>query len=90
MTPVTPEPLPVAVYTGSFDPITLGHLDVIGRASRIFGTIVVGVGINPDKHPLFSLEERVDLVKAAVAEFAPQPSPKNSAMAQHTACTGTA
>ena len=69
MTPVTTEPLPVAVYTGSFDPITLGHLDVIGRASRIFGTIVVGVGINPDKHPLFSLEERVDLVKAAVAGF---------------------
>lgn len=69
MTPVTTEPLPIAVYTGSFDPITLGHLDVIGRASRIFGTIVVGVGINPDKHPLFSLEERVDLVKAAVAGF---------------------
>ncbi len=69
MTPVTPDPRTVAVYTGSFDPITLGHLDVIGRASRIFGTIVVGVGINPDKHPLFSLEERVDLVKAAVAEF---------------------
>ncbi len=57
----------VAVYTGSFDPVTLGHLDVIGRASRIFDAIVVGVGINPDKHPLFSLEERVDLVKAAVA-----------------------
>jgi pantetheine-phosphate adenylyltransferase len=55
------------VYTGSFDPVTLGHLDVIGRASRIFDAIVVGVGINPDKHPRFSLEERVDLVKAAVA-----------------------
>jgi pantetheine-phosphate adenylyltransferase len=55
------------VYTGSFDPVTLGHLDVIGRASRIFDAIVVGVGINSDKHPLFSLEERVDLVKAAVA-----------------------
>ena len=60
----------IAVYTGSFDPITLGHLDVIGRASRIFETIVVGVGINPDKHPLFSLEERVSLVKVAVAGFA--------------------
>ena len=59
----------IAVYTGSFDPITLGHLDVIGRASRIFETIVVGVGINPDKHPLFSLEERVSLVKTAVAGF---------------------
>jgi len=69
MTPTPPEHRAVAVYTGSFDPITLGHLDVIGLASRIFGTIVVGVGINPDKHPLFSLEERVDLVKAAVAGF---------------------
>jgi len=58
-----------AVYTGSFDPITLGHLDVIERASRIFGRIVVGVGINPDKHPMFTLEERVALVKASVAHL---------------------
>ena len=56
----------IAVYTGSFDPVTLGHLDVIERASRIFDGLVVGVGINPDKQPLFTLEERVDLVKAAV------------------------
>jgi len=56
----------IAVYTGSFDPITLGHIDVIGRASRIFDGIVVGVGINPDKQPMFSLEERVQLVEAAV------------------------
>jgi len=69
MTPTPSESRAVAVYIGSFDPITIGHLDVIGRASRIFGTIVVGVGINPDKHPLFSLEERVDLVKAAVSAF---------------------
>ena len=69
MTPTPSESRAVAVYIGSFDPITLGHLDVIGRASRIFGTIVVGVGINPDKQPLFSLEERVDLVKAAVSAF---------------------
>ena len=57
----------VAVYTGSFDPITLGHLDVIERASHIFDHIVVGVGINPDKQPLFDQEERVKLVEAAVA-----------------------
>ena len=56
----------IAVYTGSFDPITLGHIDVIGRASRIFDGIVVGVGINPDKQPMFSLQERVELVEAAV------------------------
>tara|TARA_Y100001933_G_C18862953_1_gene506690 strand:- start:61 stop:564 length:504 start_codon:yes stop_codon:yes gene_type:complete len=57
----------VAVYTGSFDPITLGHIDVIKRASRIFNHIVVGVGINPDKQPLFDQEERVKLVETAVA-----------------------
>ena len=66
---MTSPPPRTAVYTGSFDPITLGHIDVIGRASRIFDTIVVGVGINPDKHPLFSLEERVDLVQSSVAGF---------------------
>ncbi|NDC53598.1 MAG: pantetheine-phosphate adenylyltransferase [Planctomycetia bacterium] len=58
-----------AVYTGSFDPITLGHLDVIGRAARIFETLIVGVGINPDKQAMFSLEERVDLVHASVAHL---------------------
>ncbi|MFM9025131.1 MAG: pantetheine-phosphate adenylyltransferase [Planctomycetaceae bacterium] len=58
-----------AVYTGSFDPITLGHLDVIERAARIFDGIVVGVGINPDKQPLFSLEERVELVEATVGRL---------------------
>jgi pantetheine-phosphate adenylyltransferase len=56
-----------AVYTGSFDPITLGHLDVIERASRIFDAIVVGVGINPEKQPIFSLAERVQLVRESVA-----------------------
>jgi len=64
---VPPHDGQVAVYTGSFDPITLGHLDVIERASRIFDHIVVGVGINPDKQPLFDQEERVKLVEAEVA-----------------------
>jgi len=58
-----------AVYTGSFDPVTLGHLDVIERAARIFPRVTVGVGINPDKHPMFSLEERVGLVRASVAHL---------------------
>jgi pantetheine-phosphate adenylyltransferase len=58
-----------AVYTGSFDPITLGHLDVIQRASRIFDAIVVGVGINPEKQPIFSLAERVQLVRDSVADL---------------------
>jgi pantetheine-phosphate adenylyltransferase len=58
-----------AVYVGSFDPITLGHLDIIRRASKIFEHVTVGIGINPDKTMLFSGEERVRLCEQAVAEF---------------------
>lgn len=52
----------VAVYTGSFDPLTLGHLNVIERSSRLVDRLVVGVGINLEKGPLFSIDERVNLV----------------------------
>lgn len=58
-----------AVYTGVFDPIHFGHLDVIERGSRIFDRLIVGVGINPEKVPFFSQEERVDLVRQAIAPF---------------------
>jgi pantetheine-phosphate adenylyltransferase len=57
----------IAVYTGSFDPITLGHLNVIERAARLVDTLVVGIGVNPEKPSLFSPEERVDLVTQATA-----------------------
>jgi len=53
----------VAVYTGVFDPVHLGHLDVIQRGAGIFDRVVVGVGDNPEKTPLFVQEERVDLVR---------------------------
>ncbi|MCH5211143.1 MAG: pantetheine-phosphate adenylyltransferase [Oscillospiraceae bacterium] len=53
----------IAVYPGSFDPITNGHLDVIERASRVYDRIVVGVLSNANKKPLFSAEERVDMIK---------------------------
>ena len=52
-----------AVYTGSFDPITLGHLNVIERSSKLVDELIVGVGINIDKQELFSGDERVALVK---------------------------
>jgi pantetheine-phosphate adenylyltransferase len=57
----------VAVYTGSFDPITLGHWNVIRRSSRLFDRLIVGVGVNPRKTPLFTGEERVDQVQRVVA-----------------------
>ena len=60
-------PSQVAVFTGTFDPITLGHLDVIQRASGIFRRVIVGVGSNPDKPSLFTLDERVSLVRSCVA-----------------------
>jgi pantetheine-phosphate adenylyltransferase len=56
----------VAVYTGSFDPITLGHWNVIRRSSRLFDRLIVGVGVNPRKTPLFSGDERVDQVRRVV------------------------
>jgi pantetheine-phosphate adenylyltransferase len=52
-----------AIYPGTFDPITNGHSDLIGRASKMFSHVMVAVAYNPNKQPLFSLEERVELVK---------------------------
>lgn len=58
-----------AIYPGTFDPITNGHLDIIERARRHFARIVVAISQNPSKAPLFPLEERIALVKEVVAEF---------------------
>src|SRR5436190_15893833 len=58
-----------AVYTGMFDPVHLGHLDVIRRGSRIFERLIVGVGINPEKQALFTLEERTAMLQRVVAPF---------------------
>ncbi|MBX3436128.1 MAG: pantetheine-phosphate adenylyltransferase [Planctomycetaceae bacterium] len=57
-----------AVYAGSFDPVTLGHVDIIRRGARLFERLTVGVGINPDKQPLFTPEERVHLMADVVAD----------------------
>ena len=56
----------IAVYPGTFDPITYGHVDLINRALRLFDEVVVGIGTNPMKRPLFSLEERVEMIEDAV------------------------
>lgn len=58
-----------ALYPGTFDPLTLGHLDVIERAVELFDEIVIGVSDNPGKNPLFTPEERVEMVSASVAEY---------------------
>jgi pantetheine-phosphate adenylyltransferase len=58
-----------AVYTGSFDPITLGHLNVIERSSRLVDTLVVGVGLNIDKQSLFTAEERVELIRRTTSHL---------------------
>lgn len=55
-----------AIYPGSFDPLTNGHLDVVQRAAKLFDRVVIAVAKNEGKHPLFTLEERVGLVKQAV------------------------
>lgn len=59
----------IAVYPGSFDPITLGHLNIIKRASRLFDKIYVCVMINSNKAPTFSTEERVDFIRRVTAKF---------------------
>ena len=58
-----------AVYTGSFDPITLGHLNIIERCSKLVDTLIVGIGLNIDKQSLFTPEERVELVQATSAHL---------------------
>ena len=59
-----------AVYVGSFDPITLGHFDIIVRGARLFEKLTVGIGINPEKSPLFTHDERLEIVKSVVRPFA--------------------
>ncbi len=59
----------VAIYPGSFDPITIGHLDIIHRAAKLFGSLIVVVMVNPKKQCSFSPEERVELIKQSTFDL---------------------
>lgn len=59
----------VAVYPGSFDPVTLGHYDIIKRSAKMFDHVIIGVLNNTSKTPLFSLEERVNMLKDTVSDL---------------------
>jgi pantetheine-phosphate adenylyltransferase len=61
----------IAIYPGSFDPITLGHIDVIGRAATIVDKLVVGVLVNPKKSPRLDLDERIATIREAIDEELP-------------------
>jgi pantetheine-phosphate adenylyltransferase len=58
-----------AVCPGSFDPVTNGHLDIVGRASRLFDELIVGVLVNPGKTGLFTVEERISMLKEVTADY---------------------
>ena len=59
----------VALYPGTFDPVTYGHLDVIRRAARLFDKVIMGVSVNPKKEPLFSTDDRVAMLREACREM---------------------
>ncbi|MBA7479462.1 Phosphopantetheine adenylyltransferase [subsurface metagenome] len=59
----------IAIYPGSFDPITNGHIDIVTRAARLFEKVIIGVYERPNKHLFFTAEERVDLARRAVANL---------------------
>ena len=57
------------IYPGTFDPITYGHLDVLGRAAKLFDKVTMAIAHNPGKGPLFSAEERVEMIRPNIAQF---------------------
>ena len=59
----------IAVYPGSFDPVTCGHLDIIKRSIRVFDKLVIGILLNSEKNPLFSMEERVEFLMEATKDM---------------------
>ena len=59
----------IGIYPGSFDPVTLGHLDIIVRASKLVDQLIIGVLVNGAKSPMFSMEERVELIRRVTADI---------------------
>ncbi len=59
----------IAIYPGTFDPITLGHLDILERGAKLFDKVIVTIAVNQSKVPLFSLQERVEMIEDAVKGF---------------------
>ncbi len=58
-----------AIYPGSFDPVTNGHLDIIARGGKLFDEIIIGILINPDKKPLFTIDERREMLEEVLPEI---------------------
>lgn len=58
-----------AVYPGTFDPVTNGHLDIIERACELFDTVIVSIAVNPNKKPLFSEKERIDMIRKVTSHL---------------------
>lgn len=73
----------VAVYTGTFDPLTLGHLNVIERGAKIVDKLIVAVGINPSKNPLFTSDERIELIREVVTPLGNVEAAAFSGLAVH-------
>ena len=59
----------IAIYPGSFDPVTNGHLDIIERAASLFDKLIVAVSLNPGKNPLFTVEERLEMLSGVTRDF---------------------
>ncbi|AHB09773.1 pantetheine-phosphate adenylyltransferase [Zymomonas mobilis] len=69
MDALSPKKQPIALYPGTFDPVTLGHLDIIRRGARIFDHLIIAVAENPGKSPLFSSEERASMIRHEISRL---------------------
>ncbi|KAF0188495.1 MAG: pantetheine-phosphate [Desulfobulbaceae bacterium] len=62
----------IAVYPGTFDPITMGHMDIINRALNLFDRVIIAIAVNPGKTPLFSIDTRIEMIKTCFPENNPR------------------